>query len=70
MQSCARRYTEDRDCQVLWSVGLQSESDLTSLLSRVSEAGIPTQDISSLEEAQVGLEQSEEPLHHFQSTQG
>ena len=56
MHSCARRYTEDRDCQVLWSVGLQSESDLASLLSRVSEAGIPTQDISSLEEAQVGLE--------------
>ena len=48
-----RRYTEDRDCQVLWSVGLHNESDLASLLQRAGEAGIPTQDISSLQEAQV-----------------
>ncbi|CAK0786451.1 hypothetical protein CVIRNUC_009664 [Coccomyxa viridis] len=47
------RYTEDRDCQVLWSVGLHNESDLASLLQRAGEAGIPTQDISSLQEAQV-----------------
>ena len=50
---CYCRYTEDRDCQVLWSVGLQNESDLASLLQRAGEAGIPTQDISSLQEAQV-----------------
>ncbi|CAL8464367.1 g3902 [Coccomyxa elongata] len=47
------RYTEDRECQVLWSVGLRNESDLGSLLKRVNAAGIPTQDISGLEEAQV-----------------
>ena len=49
------RYTEDRDCQVLWSVGLHNESDLASLLQRAGEAGIPTQDISSLQEAQVSV---------------
>ncbi len=47
------RYTEDRDCQVLWSVGLRTESDLTSVLERVTAAGTPTQDISGIEEAQV-----------------
>ncbi len=38
---------------MLWSVGLHNESDLASLLQRAGEAGIPTQDISSLQEAQV-----------------
>ncbi|KAK9904777.1 hypothetical protein WJX75_002298 [Coccomyxa subellipsoidea] len=47
------RYTEDRECQVLWSVGLRNESDLASVLERVTAGGTPTQDISSIEEAQV-----------------
>ena len=38
---------------MLWSVGLHNESDLVSLLQCAGEAGIPTQDISSLQEAQV-----------------
>ena len=40
---------------MLWSVGLRNESDLGSLLERINAAGIPTQDISGLEEAQVQL---------------
>jgi hypothetical protein len=38
---------------VLWSVGLRNESDLASVLERVTAGGTPTQDISSIEEAQV-----------------
>ena len=46
---------------MLWSVGLHNESDLAVLLQRAGKAGTPTQDISSLQEAQVYVKCCIEP---------
>jgi len=49
------RYSAGEPAQVLWGAGIKSPAELTTLLDRMNAGGMPTEDISSLEVAQLHL---------------
>ena len=49
------RYSAGSDAQILWGAGIREQSELTSIISALEAAGMPTMDVSKMEAAQLHL---------------
>lgn len=52
-ESCGYRYSAGEHAHILFSVGIKDASDLSSLMQRLNDRNMPTQDLSGIEAAQV-----------------
>ena len=50
---CGCRYSAGEQAHILFSVGIKDASELSSLMQRLNDRNMPTQDLSSIEAAQV-----------------
>ena len=51
MQPC--RFSAGDVAHILFSIGISSDAEVAALVTRLNDAGFPTQDLSSIEAAQV-----------------
>lgn len=50
------RYSAGEQAHILFSVGIKDARELSSLMQRLNDRNMPTQDLSSIEAAQVGVD--------------
>lgn len=50
---CVCRYSAGDQAHILFSVGIKDATELSSLIQRLNDKGMPTQDLSGIEAAQV-----------------
>lgn len=48
------RYSAGEQAHILFSVGIKDATELSSLIQRLNDKNMPTQDLSGIEAAQVG----------------
>lgn len=53
LQSVNCRYSAGDRAHILFSVGIKDASELSSLMQRLNDKDMPTQDLSGIEAAQV-----------------
>ncbi len=56
------RYSAGDQAHILFSVGIKDASELSSLMQRLNDKNMPTQDLSGIEAAQVSQDRNTLPV--------